>query len=59
MAGRFCSNLSQPDMPCNKPWQRQIAFRRRLAMENIYADIAARADGNICIGVVVPVQIPL
>jgi len=28
-------------------------------MENIYADIAARADGNICIGVVVPVQIPL
>ena len=30
--------------------------RRRLAMENIYADIAARTGGNIYIGVVGPVR---
>ena len=30
--------------------------RRRLAMENIYADIAARTGGNIYVGVVGPVR---
>ena len=40
-----------------QPWQEPISCRRRrLAMENIYQDIAARTGGNIYIGVVGPVR---
>ena len=46
-----------PDIPFSRPWQERASCRiRRLAMEKIYADIAARTGGNIYVGVVGPVR---
>lgn len=51
------SIFPRPDIPCTRPWQEPSSCRiRRLAMDNIYADIAARTGGNIYIGVVGPVR---
>lgn len=53
-----CSTPSSGDIPYREtPWQEITpAKSRRLAMETIYQDIAARTGGNIYIGVVGPVR---
>lgn len=42
--------------PVIKPWQESFLPERRLAVEQIYQDIAARTQGNVYIGVVGPVR---
>ena len=48
---------SSRDILCSKPMAGAFLLpRRRLAMDQIYADIAARTGGNIYVGVVGPVR---